>query len=62
MMLTFISFRTMVALGMLFPVLGFWVWWRRKDPLTSPRLLRVLPWVIPLSYIAIQLGWIVTEL
>lgn len=61
-MLTFISFRTMVALGMLFPVLGFWVWWRRKDPLTSPRLLRVLPWVIPLSYIAIQLGWIVTEL
>jgi len=59
--LTFLSFRTMVGLGFLFPLLAGWVWLRRKEPETSPRLLRILPWIIPLPYIAIQLGWIVAE-
>ncbi len=59
--LTFFSFRGMVALGLLFPLLAAWVWLRRKDPLSSPAMLRLLPWVIPLPYIAIQLGWIVAE-
>ena len=59
--LTFISFRTMVGLGFLFPALAAWVWMRRKDPEASPKLLRILPWAVPLPYIAIQLGWIVAE-
>ncbi len=59
--LTFVSFRTMVGLGFLLPALAAWVWIRRKTPEDSPRLLRILPWVIPLPYIAIQLGWIVAE-
>lgn len=60
-LLTFASFRTMVGLGFLFPALAAWVWIRRKTPESSPTLLRILPWVIPLPYIAIQLGWIVAE-
>ncbi len=59
---TFLSFRVMVALGMLFPVLAAWGWLRRKDPALSPRMLTILPWVIPLPYIAVQLGWIVAEM
>ncbi|EFI33553.1 cytochrome bd ubiquinol oxidase subunit I [Desulfonatronospira thiodismutans ASO3-1] len=59
---TFMSFRTMVALGMLFPVLAAWAWIRRKDPASSPRMLRLLPWIIPLPYVAVQLGWIVAEM
>jgi cytochrome d ubiquinol oxidase subunit I len=61
-MVTFLSFRTMVGLGVLFPLLAAWAWIRRKDPSRSPCLLKVLPWIIPLPYIAIQLGWIVAEM
>jgi cytochrome bd ubiquinol oxidase subunit I len=61
-MMTFISFRTMVLLGFLFPLLAGWAWLRRKDPARSPLLLRLLPWMIPLPYLAIQLGWIVAEM
>ncbi|MBR9981646.1 MAG: cytochrome ubiquinol oxidase subunit I [Desulfatitalea sp.] len=61
-MLTFISFRTMVALGFLFPLVAAWAWVRRTDPERSPLMLRLLPWMIPLPYLAIQLGWIVAEL
>ena len=61
-MVTFLSFRTMVGLGVLFPLLAAWAWIRRKDPSRSPFLLKILPWIIPLPYIAIQLGWIVAEM
>ncbi|GAB6058896.1 cytochrome ubiquinol oxidase subunit I [Desulfonatronum parangueonense] len=61
-MMTFLSFRTMVALGFLLPALAAWVWIRRGDPQASPLLLRILPWAIPLPYIAVQLGWIVAEM
>ena len=61
-MTTFLSFRTMVALGFLFPILAAWAWLKRKGPEDSPRLLKILPWIIPLPYIAIQLGWIVAEM
>ncbi|MFW5731351.1 MAG: cytochrome ubiquinol oxidase subunit I [Desulfonatronovibrionaceae bacterium] len=59
---TFLSFRTMVGLGFLFPLLAGWAWLKRKNPEKSGRLLGILPWVIPLPYIAIQLGWIVAEM
>jgi cytochrome d ubiquinol oxidase subunit I len=61
-MMTFLSFRAMIALGFLFPLLAAWAWLKRKDPVKSPMLLKLLPWVIPLPYIAIQLGWIVAEM
>jgi cytochrome d ubiquinol oxidase subunit I len=59
----FLSFRFMVAFGLLFVLLSFLGWMKsRKDKLeASPFLLRLLVWAIPLPYVAIQMGWIVTE-
>ena len=60
----FLSFRTMVALGFLFILLsGTGVALARKDLLLKyPLFLKVMLFSIPLPYIAIQLGWIVTEI
>jgi cytochrome d ubiquinol oxidase subunit I len=60
----FLSFRIMVGLGLLMVLLAFLGWLRgRKDSITSHTLLlRTLIWAIPLPYIAIELGWIVTEI
>ncbi len=60
-LLTFFSFRVMVALGFLFVLLALWAWRRRKAPESSPLMLKALLFAIPLPYIAIQLGWIVAE-
>ena len=60
-LLTFISFRLMVGLGTLFILLAAWSWLKRKDPTHSPLMLKILPWMIPLPYIAIEAGWMVTE-
>jgi len=60
----FLSFKAMVALGGLFILLsaaGVWLW--RKDLLQRyPLFLKLMVLAIPLPYIAIQLGWIVTEI
>jgi len=60
----FLSFRAMVAFGGLFILLsgaGVWLW--RKSLLQRyPLYLKLMVLAIPLPYIAIQLGWIVTEL
>ena len=60
----FLSFRTMVGLGMLFILLsGLAVWLWYKERLDQyPLFLKVMLFAIPLPYIAIQLGWIVTEM
>lgn len=60
-MLTFVSFRLMVILGFLFIILSLWAVLKMKKPETSPLMLRILLWSIPLPYIAGQLGWIVAE-
>jgi cytochrome bd ubiquinol oxidase subunit I len=61
--LTFLSFRTMAALGMLFLLLSAMAWLiSRKDRLEAwPRFLKVMLFAIPLPYIACQIGWIVAE-
>ncbi|HMK60363.1 MAG TPA: cytochrome ubiquinol oxidase subunit I [Dissulfurispiraceae bacterium] len=61
--LTFSSFRSMAALGMLFMLLSFIAWLLgRKDHLESyPIFLKVMLYTIPLPYIANQIGWIVAE-
>ncbi len=59
--LTFFSFRIMVALGFLFGLLSILAFLKRNQPETSPRLLKVLIWNIPLPYIAAQAGWMVAE-
>ncbi len=60
-MLTFVSFRIMVALGFLFALLTFIGFLRRNKLEDSPLYLKVMLWSIPLPYIALQAGWIVTE-
>ncbi|MEJ2068999.1 MAG: cytochrome ubiquinol oxidase subunit I [Syntrophobacterales bacterium] len=60
-LLTFVAFRIMVALGFLFVLLTVVAFFKRKKLEDSPLLLKVLLWSIPLPYIALQAGWIVTE-
>ena len=57
----FLSFRLMVGLAMLFILLSAWAVWRRGAPENDRWLLRILPWAIPLPYLANQLGWTVAE-
>ncbi len=59
---TFLSFRAMVGFAFLFVAMSLWVFFKRKDPESSPLLLRILPWLIPLPYLAIWLGWTVAEI
>jgi cytochrome d ubiquinol oxidase subunit I len=59
--LTFVAFRIMVGLGFLFALLTFIGFLRRNKLEDSPLFLKVMLWSMPLPYIAIQAGWIVTE-
>lgn len=60
-MLTFIAFRTMVALGTLFPVLMIWGLIRRNRLVESPLYLKAMMLAIPLPYIAMEMGWVLAE-
>ncbi len=59
--LTFWSFRLMVGLGTLFILLSLWAFLRRQNIEKERLLLRILPWCIPLPYLAHEAGWIVAE-
>jgi cytochrome d ubiquinol oxidase subunit I len=63
-LVTFLSFRFMVLLGVFFIAMALWAWIKGRQGKwgDNPLLLRILPWVIPLPYIAIQLGWLVAEI
>ncbi len=61
-LITFLSFRGMIGLGMLFIALSALAFalsrgWLKESPL----ILRVFLLSIPLPYIATQLGWVVAE-
>ena len=61
---TFLSFRTMVGLGVLMGLLALAALWfsHGKRKIENYRwLLAILVWAIPLPYIAIQLGWVLAE-
>jgi len=58
----FFSFRAMVGLGMLFLFVGFFAYVKRHRIENYPRFLKLLPWLIPLPYLANQLGWTIAEL
>ena len=59
--LTFLSFRLMVTLGMLFALLTIVAWFKRNKLESNPLLLKVMLYAIPFPYIACELGWTVTE-
>jgi len=61
--LTFFSFRLMVGIGFLMICLliyAVYLSWKGRLE-SAPAFLKMLPWAIPLPYIAGQLGWIVAE-
>ena len=58
---TFIGFRTMVGLGTLFILLTVYGWFRRNKLMESPTFLKIMMFSIPLPYIAMEMGWMVTE-
>ena len=58
----FLSFRAMVGLAFLFLAVGFWAWYKRNTIEEQTRFLKLLPWLIPLPYLANQLGWTIAEL
>lgn len=60
-LLTFVGFRTMVGLGTLFILLTLYGWFRRNKLMESPGYLKAMVFAIPLPYIAIEMGWVVTE-
>lgn len=61
---TFLSFRLMVFLGTLFIILSLLAFiYSRKDSLENKQwFLRLMIYVIPLPFIAAQVGWIVAEI
>jgi cytochrome d ubiquinol oxidase subunit I len=59
--LTFLAFRVMVGLGFFFALVTVVAWFKRKTLETTPWLLKLLLYSIPLPYLALQAGWIVTE-
>ncbi len=61
--IVFWSFRVMVALGFWFVVLAGWAgyrWWRGQL-LEDDLLLKALVVSTPLGFLAVELGWVVTE-
>ena len=60
-LLSFLSFRLMVALGGLFILLAAWAWLKRGDLASSPLLTRLLVWLVPLPYIGIMAGGVLGE-
>lgn len=60
-LLTFLAFRVMVALGLLFPIVAAFGWVVRRRIAHYKLYLHLLLYMIPLPYIALQAGWMLTE-
>ena len=60
-MLTFLSFRAMVGLGTLFVLVALAAYFMRAKIESKSGFLKLLPWMIPLPYLAMFAGWTVTE-
>jgi cytochrome d ubiquinol oxidase subunit I len=59
-----LAFQLMVALGSYLALLSLlvgWRAWRGKDPASSRSLLRAIAVATPFGFLAIEAGWIVTE-
>jgi cytochrome bd ubiquinol oxidase subunit I len=59
--LTFIGFRVMVGVGTLMFLLMLAAWWKRKKIAETRWLLWIMPFAIPLPYIAAEAGWVLAE-
>jgi cytochrome d ubiquinol oxidase subunit I len=61
-LITSYAFRGMVGLGVVFILLTVFGWFKRKNLLENALYLKIMLFAIPLPYLAIQFGWIVTEI
>ncbi|WP_147819353.1 cytochrome ubiquinol oxidase subunit I [Salidesulfovibrio onnuriiensis] len=59
--ITFLSFRGMVGIGTVMILLAGFAWLRRNNIENYPWFLKILPFAIPLPYLAMQFGWAVAE-
>lgn len=59
--ITMVNFRLMVAIGMLMVLLILVGWIKLRKIEGARGYLKILPWFIPLPYIATNCGWIMTE-
>jgi cytochrome bd ubiquinol oxidase subunit I len=64
LLITFWTFRIMVAIGFLFVGLALWggILWRRKRLFNSPYFLIALVVAQPLGFVATILGWVTAEM
>lgn len=63
-LITHLAFQIMVGCGMalvLAAAAGAWLWWRRRAVPDARGFLRLLVLVSPLGLLAIEAGWVVTE-
>jgi cytochrome d ubiquinol oxidase subunit I len=63
-LITHFAFQIMVGIGTLLALIGvlFWLFrWRWPERLESPGWLRVLAITAPLGFLAVEAGWVVTE-
>jgi cytochrome d ubiquinol oxidase subunit I len=59
-----LSFQVMVALGLYMALVSLWAGWhavRRRDLGANRRLLKLLAFGTPFGFIAVEAGWMVTE-
>ncbi len=61
-LVTSLAFKAMVGLGTLFILLTIVGWIKRNKLLDNPLYLKIMVLAIPLPYLAIQAGWLVTEI
>jgi len=63
-LITHLAFQVMVGIGTLMAIASLWVvmcWVRRRDVVADRRLLTLLAWLMPAGFIAVEAGWVVTE-
>ena len=60
-LISFISFRLMIGLGVLFVVMAGCAFFFRRKPEMPRWLARLLVWGLPFPYIALFLGWTLAE-
>lgn len=63
--LVHLSFQLMVALGTYLALVSLWAgWraWRRRDLVASRGLMRAVALATPMGFVAVEAGWMVTEL
>jgi cytochrome d ubiquinol oxidase subunit I len=60
-LITFLAFRTMVGIGTIMPILALFGWVMRNRLDAFPQYMKLLPYCIPLPYIAIWAGWTLAE-